>query len=268
MDAYTPYEKSSLSELEDAFASPFRTPISALVHVMSTERGTPAVRRRARSLAAAVEHALLYASQISARTVTAGAVCEAFRREGYRKVYALGDVQGLELWEADEVTAKLRPKYLIAGALLGLLTGGMGAKGAILDLPVVTVLALRAINEYALYYGFDPKTSRERAFAVSILTAALSPSSNMRTASLHELVERFAVLARAWDKNRPLRLAVPIAFTLVRRLVRGTLTRRNQRSLSKIGLRLTRLVGAATNVWLLLGVTRAAQSAYRERRLR
>lgn len=265
---YTPYEQATLNELGEAFTSPFRTPVAALVHVVSgPPAGSPLRRRRSRRLGVLLKSALVRVDQLATSSLRPSAVFAAYRRGGHARVKTLADVRRLELWEQDEVAEHVQAKYLAGGAALGVVAGAVGVPGAALLVPLVTVLALRAIGDYALHYGYDPSTPSERKFAVGILAAALSPTSNLRSASVDELVEAGTSLARAWRREKNARVALPFVLGIAKRVFRTLLTRSDRHVVARMASRLGSIVGAGASAWLLLGVMRAARSAYRERRL-
>ncbi len=271
MNAYTPYERSTLSDLEAASRGPFCTPISALVHAVGEEGRSAPTRRHPRQerLGSALRGALVHLNAVATSTLSRPSVYKTFRREGYRRVRTLDDVRRMELWEVDEVADGVERKYVAGGAVLGALAGALGLRwGVLIDLPVVTLLAFRAIGEYALHYGYDPSSPEERAFAIAILTGALSPKSDVHGASLDELIDAGTSMARTWKREKDLRLVVPVAWALGKRLF-GTLIRRADRRLaSRIGSRAFSVASAGANAWLVFGVMRTARAMYRERRLR
>ncbi len=248
MNAYTPYEQISLREARATFADPFRTPVSALVHVVdrdvSSARGSsPVARMVARCLDALFE--------LTFRTIGTHMVFEDFRHEGLRRIRTVTDVRKLELWEVDEVADPLVRRYLTATVALVVFAGGG------LAAPLSFGLAARAIGDVAFRYGFDPRAPGERRFARDVLVASLTPASSVRSASLDQLL----AAALTWSRRRDSVLGVLTLIRLVRGLLRAGLSQPQRESLARVGT----AVAAAANVWLLVGVIRAARSAYRER---
>lgn len=234
MAVRTPYEESSLLEVKEGLGGPLRTPVSALLHLAA--QGTPPARtsqrREHRTIAEAVRWMLGGLSDRAARSL----------RVRVRRV---------ALWEADEGSAGLAPRYAALGVLLGLAAGGLRRAGAGANVPLVAFLGLRVIHEHAAWYGFDPHAPHERAFAARLLAAALAPSAALHDAPFDDLVRAGARAARRWRKDAMVRAGVVVALAVARRLPR-----------SAGGLAL-----AAVDAWLLAGVARAARSAYRARRL-
>jgi hypothetical protein len=209
-------------------------------------------------------------------------VLRRFQRAGYRRIGALADIRRLALWEVDEVAESLVARYVALGAALGGATLGLGSAGALVDLPAAIALAMRAIDESAMHYGFDPACPEERAFARRVLAAALSPAGRLHGASFEPVVHTALTLARLWQRRSSGgfafgRLAFEVAGKTARAI--AARTRRSRSSVRRIATRganastssvtvgsATRVVlGAAATAWLLAGVARAAQRAYRER---
>jgi EcsC protein family len=265
MHAYTQYEKMSLREARAAFQDPFRTPISALVHVVERDArdakalGRTVLQRGMSRLARVLQGALDAGFRGVFRTLNARAVYGGFRGEGVR-VRRAQDVARLELWEVDEVAERLPPRYIAASVAVGVLSGSLGRVGALVDGALVVGLAARAIGDYALHYGFDPRAPSERRFARDVLVAALTPAHSVRAASIDELVAAGLAAARAW-RRREVGLGAPALLRIAQHVFSRGLTRGQRASVARVGS----VVAAAVNAWLLLGVMRAARSAYRER---
>jgi hypothetical protein len=268
MPALTPYERMSLREVRATFADPYRTPVSALVYVALVDPGGPgrgvrpsrdSTRRGGRRLAHLVERAIDALFTIALRSLAPRRALADFPRHGLVHVRAPADVLRLDLWEVDEVARRVLPRYVAAGAALGMITGSLGVVGGIVGLPLVAVLAARAIGDYALHYGVDPRSPGERRFARDVLIAALTPAKSVRSASTDELIAAVIAGARAWQRRR-IALGVPLLIRLTRGVCRGGPSR-GPSPLAHAGA----ILVAAVEAWLLVGVMRAAQSAYRER---
>ena len=107
-------------------------------------------------------------------TVRPEAVYAEFRKAGH-DVRQPADLLVLDLEQIDEVVSWLDVKYKGLAAGEGAVTGATGAPGLIADIPALVGLNLRAIGEYATYYGFDVASQRERLFAMHVLGLASSP---------------------------------------------------------------------------------------------
>jgi hypothetical protein len=178
-------------------------------------------------------------------------VLAVYRRAGYRRVRVTRDVRRLALWEVDELSEWVVGKYAALGVGLGLGAALLGPLGLHASALLSALLALRAVDETAIRYGYDARSPRERPFLRSALAVALHDDG-----SLEDLAHSAVAWARAW---RRWTRAVPVAVTLG--LARAGLAARDVRST----LDIRALVLAAANAWLLAGVARSARSAYRER---
>jgi hypothetical protein len=254
----------SLREAQATFADPFRTPVSALVHAVEhdTDGATPetAVRQGSKRLTRLVSGALDDVTSAMVQTLGTRRAFIDFRHEGFRRVRALSDVRRLNLWEVDEVAQRLPPRYVAVGAALGLLAGSFGRGGALVSVPLVLSLATRAIGDYAVHYGFDPLEVTERRFVRDVLVAALTPVASVRSASVEHLLTAAALAARAWQRREG-RVTGGVLFRMVESICRFGLSRRQKKALVHAGS----IVVAAAYAWLLVGVMRAARSAYRQR---
>jgi hypothetical protein len=254
---YTEYERMSLREARATFRDPFRTPVSALVHIVEEDGARP-LSLPWRGLGRLLGGALDAAVAMGIRTLDARAVVRHFRGEGVR-VRGAHELLRLELWEIDEVTARLPRQYLAAGAALGLAAGSLGLAGVAIDVTLVVPLAARAIGDYALHYGFDPRGSEERRFARDVLVAALTPVRSVRAASIDDLAAAALAGTRAWRRRE-----IGLGATLLRiaqRVFATGLSRGQRAAVARVGC----VAAAAVNAWLLVGVMRAARSAYRQR---
>jgi uncharacterized protein (DUF697 family) len=184
-------------------------------------------------------------------------IWENFQEEGL-SVSDLDDVRGLELDEIEKVVDNLDRKYNSIAFAQGTATGAAGLPGALADLPALVGLCLRAINEYAISYGFDIDNADERAMAVLTLAAAASSGE-----SRGEMFERIEKHARTTHGQRSHRGEVPepimdeVAKELVVRLARGSLAQ----ALPLVGA----LVGGGINRAFVKHVCETARRVYEER---
>ena len=88
----------------------------------------------------------------------------------------------LDLEQVDAVVGWLDAKYTGLAFAEGATAGAAGVLGLIADIPALVTLNLRAIAEYATYYGFDVASQRERVFAMNVLGLASSPSDAAKSA--------------------------------------------------------------------------------------
>ena len=107
-------------------------------------------------------------------TVRPEAIYKEFRVSGY-DVNNAKNILNLDLENIDKTVGFLAAKYKGLAGVEGAATGATGIVGLVLDIPVLVSLNLRAIGEYATYYGFDISLQSERLFAMNVLGLASSP---------------------------------------------------------------------------------------------
>jgi hypothetical protein len=258
---YSHYERSALGDTLE-WQTPHRTPLSSAVHAFKSTRMTtdeaPQPPREEHALAGrALGQAVHYLGRAAAYTIAKSPIA-AFKRAGHLRMRGRADIEKLDLWEVDEVAAGLQVKYVVAGALVGLVAAPLGARGFLATTPLVGFLALRVVHEYAARYGFDVTTPEEQAFAERVFVSALSPKPTLALAeaevaesTLHDVAE--AALGGL--------SALGGAFKLLKKLGRRFLGTSVARAVPVV-----RVVAAASiNAWLLHGVAHTAELAYRER---
>jgi hypothetical protein len=254
----THYERAILRDARAVLKNPYRTPVSAVAHVAQKGGDVPRIDE---ATAAAIEIAsggIMALSDVTARTLAPAAVCAAYRREGYGGIQAISDIASLELWEADEVVDRLRPRYLLLGAAGGAVVARLGAAALSFDVPVLGACALRAIQDSALHYGFALDDEEERAFAIRILIAAVVPGVSVERATFDDLGRVAGALTRAWKRYMRRSWFLPVALHVLRRLLRRDARAMLLKRVVSIGV-------AAANAWFMSGVLDIAQAAYRRR---
>lgn len=171
-------------------------------------------------------------------SVRQDAIFEEFRNDGHKNIYSLKDIQSLSLEDIDKTVGYLKAKYNGIAAAEGLAVAGApylagpamaaAAVAAIAaDVPLFTGLCLRAIAEYATYYGFDINRQEEQAYALHILDLS-STSTKGRDIILAQLRKISMQLAKkaAWrelDKNLFVKIIKSIAESLGIRITKGKL---------------------------------------------
>ena len=119
--------------------------------------------------------------------------------------YHVDDAQSLhelDLEDIDETVGYLGAKYKGFAVAEGAVTGATGVAGLILDIPALVLLNLRAIGEYATYYGFDTSLQSERLFALHVLGLASSPTDSSKQVAMSQLIRiaRDVAARRTWQK--------------------------------------------------------------------
>jgi hypothetical protein len=194
-------------------------------------------------------------------SVRAEAIYEAFCSGGHL-VHDRHDIQQLELRDVDEIVGRLAVKSESLAFAEGASTGVLGLAGTALDIPGLLGIALRAINEYATYYGFDPSIDDEKAFVLMILAVVSAPTFEERQAAMAELTKLSVLLAEGDSRAESRRLLsmqmiTKVAHTLASRLVRA----KTAQAVPIVGAG----IAAAFNAWFVRTLTQTAFHLYRER---
>ncbi|MGH7090850.1 MAG: EcsC family protein, partial [Stellaceae bacterium] len=111
-----------------------------------------------------------------------------FRKIGHANVKSAADIASLDLEQIDRVVAWLDAKYKGIALVEGAGAGFAGIVGIPPDVVALVGLALRAIGEYATYYGFDISSQDERLFAMNVLGLATSPTDASKGLAMAQLV--------------------------------------------------------------------------------
>ena len=245
----TPYEQSALDDVVAASLSPYRTPVSTLVHVLN---GPTSAEPEPDMMARGLWRFLAAASDLASRTVPSERLRE-LRRLAMRPMRSVADIARLDLWEVDETARWLESKYAILGALLGLGSAAFGLRGLMIGKPLVTWLAMRQISEYGRRYGFDLSDPHERTFATQIFVASLCPRLLPRDAGPDNL----SAVTNAAKRVSRFAGVFDVVRGVVRRVMRSTKVRSSPVVVA---------IGAAVySTWFMRGVARTAAIAYRER---
>lgn len=190
------------------------------------------------------------------------AIFEEFREAGHTEISSHNDLANLSLEEIDKVVGWLGAKYKSIALVEGAGTGAAGAAGLALDIPALITLNLRAIGEYAAYYGFDTSKQEERLFAFNVLGLASSPSDSSKTLALAQLVRIAQDVAKrsTWqqlEKSAFVRIIQEIAKALGIRLTKAKLAQ----SVPILGA----AIGGGFNAYFTTKVCDSAYYLYRER---
>ena len=184
-----------------------------------------------------------------------------FRDDGY-EVRNSEDIYDLDLEEIDMVIGRLRAKYNAISAGEGVATGVVGMIGVPADIISLVTLNLRAIAEYATYFGFKIADDNEHLFAMNILDYASSPNERAKKAAMGQLVK----------------IAKAVVNKKIRNDAQQSALQKVVESIAKsLGVRLTSdkfmqyipvagaVVGGGTNALYTAKVCKAAHNLYRER---
>ncbi|HEX8700728.1 MAG TPA: EcsC family protein [Myxococcaceae bacterium] len=264
----SPYDRRALDEIA-AFRKPVQSRAGRALSRITAPAGKAADLVTGSVVGEAVTRAiqgiLSLLNDGASWSVRTEAIHSEFRSKGHSNVHVPGDIHGLELEQVDRTVGYLATKYKALAAAEGAGVGALGGLAILGDIPLLAGLALRAVNEFAAYYGFDTSLQSERMFALSVLTAASSPTVAAKQVTLAELSRASVLLGQraAWGE-----------------LERGASVNAFKASAEALGMRLTKrklaqlipvagaVVGAGFNAWYLNEVTHTAYMLYRERFLR
>lgn len=198
----------------------------------------------------------------SSYTVRTNAICRRYERHGYEGIDKPTDIQDLSLADIEKVVGYLSTKYKSAAFAEGGVAGVAGAAGIAADIPSLLAISLRAVNEYATYYGFDINVEQERAIALNVLLAASSTTQVSKQAALSELTKVSVKVAqrKTWkelEKYLSVRAIKKIAEKLGIRLTKAKLAQ----VVPVVGA----AIGGGFNAWYVSAVTKTARMTFRER---
>lgn len=231
------------------------------------EKGTELLMENT-PLGAAVKGMVELLNDGAVYTVSEPPVYKRFGQAGHT-VAKPEDVARLELQQVDEVVGFLSARYKVVAGSEGAVAGGAGTVGPwwgaaaiAVDLPVTVGLALRAVAEYATYYGFPPKSQGERAFALQVLQVASSAEDASKNAAMAELTRVGVMLGKGatWEQlNRASSVKV------VQKVAESLSIRLTKAKLAYVVPVVGAAVGGGFNIHYLGKVTTAAYQSYRER---
>lgn len=184
-------------------------------------------------------------------------------------VQSLEEIHGLDLERVDRAIGFLAAKYKSVALVEGAAAGGMGtvnpAAGAAAiaaDIPALLSLNLRAVGEYATYYGFDITRQEERLFALNVLGLASSPTDASKAVAMAQLVKIAKEVAqrKTWKE-----LERHVFVQIVQRIAKALSIRLTKAKLAQITPAAGAFIGGGFNAWYTSEVCDAAYFLYRER---
>lgn len=185
-----------------------------------------------------------------------------FRADGHTTIKQRTDIFTLDLEHVDRVVGWLDVKYKGIALVEGAGTGALGALGIPPDVVALITLTLRAIGEYATYYGFDVSSQQERLFAMNVLGLASSQSDYSKGLAMAQLVRitQDTAKKRTWkelEKHAFVKVIQQIAKALGIRLTKA--------KLAQVIPAAGAAVGGGFNTYFTSRVCDAAYYLYRER---
>lgn len=184
-----------------------------------------------------------------------------FRKVGFDVVDS-DDINKLELEQIDRIVGWLDAKYKTAAFVEGAGTGYVGLVGIPADIAALLALNLRAIGEYATYYGFDVTLPTERLFAMNILGLASSPDAACKQLAMAQLVRIAQDVARkrTWEQ-----LNQHAFVQVVQQISKALGIRLTKDKLAQVIPVTGAAIGGGFNAYFTANVCQAAYFLYRER---
>ncbi|MGP4862930.1 EcsC family protein [Psychrobacter sp. T6-5] len=176
-------------------------------------------------------------------------------------IKTLSDIKHLPIAVVDKQVKLLKSKYVALTSAQGVTTGVVGWVGIPADVVGLITANLRAIGEYATYYGFDMNDKGEQLFAMSLLAVATSASAEARKAALDD--------TRAMIKDPKTQAFNQINEEVMSRVLRQTATKVATNMVKTKAAQIIPAVGAVVaggvNASYTANVCEAAHQCYRER---
>ncbi|MCB1153732.1 EcsC family protein [bacterium] len=193
-----------------------------------------------------------------------GAVVKDFHEAGFGHIAHVTHVESVPLEEIDKLAGSLRTKYRALAAAEGVGAGMTGIAGLTADIVALTALNLRAVGEYAAYYGFDISDPAERAFAINILTLGAAQNPMARALTLKQMANlaHGATLAQKMDQFKK-----GLAQDVVERVAKALGRRFTRAKITQLVPVIGAAVGGGFNAFYTGRVCESAYHLYRERYL-
>jgi len=185
-----------------------------------------------------------------------------FRKAGHDGIQKEGDVFDIHLEEVDKIVGWLDAKYKGLALVEGTGTGAIGLPGIPTDLVALISMNLRAIGEYATYYGFNVKLQEERLFAMNVLGLASSPTDASKELAMAQLVR----IAQDVAKKRTWKELEKHAFVqVIQQIAKALGIRLTKAKLAQVIPVAGAAIGGGFNAYFTSKVCDAAFYLYRER---
>ncbi len=215
------------------------------------------------TLKQATQKSIVTLSDAANWTLDTQEVVEAYRTtlDDSESVKSIDDIAKLDIADVDEQVKLFKSKYVALTSAQGVATGMVGWAGITADIIGLITANLRAISEYATYYGFDMSQKGEQLFAMSLLAVATSTSADERKTALKE-TENLVKDPETMAFNK-------INEELMSRILRQTATKVATNMVKTKAAQLIPAVGAVVaggvNANYTASVCEAAYQCYRER---
>ena len=195
-------------------------------------------------------------------SIRPSAICQEYRENGFNLIQQPSDIYSLNLKDVDKVVGFLAAKYKALAGGEGLCCGLIGALGIPTDALSLVTLNLRAIGEYATYYGFDISSQEERLYALNVLELTSSPSNASKQIAMAQLVKISTDVAKkaTWkqlEENAFVQVVQAISKSLGIRLTKA--------KLADVIPVISAIIGGGFNLYYTNRVCDSAFFLYRER---
>jgi hypothetical protein len=211
--------------------------------------------------AKAVEGLVSKLNESASWSVRAESVYREFRSAGF-DVHGADDIHRLELREVDHVVGQVAVKNTSVAFATGAGAGTLGLPGLAIDIPGLVGAALRAITEYATYYGFDTSNDDEKAFALMLLAASAATRTEDKKSAMRELTKVSRELSGGEPRPGSRHLLDQQLVTKVALRIAGHLSRTKTIQILPVA---GSPIAAVADAWFVGRVARMAHPIYRER---
>lgn len=213
------------------------------------------------AVAKSIEGIVSLVNDASSWSVRQDAIFKEFTKKGFQ-VRTNSDIENLQLRQVDQVVGYLGAKYKSVAFAEGAVTGAGGGIGIAADIPLLFGIVLRAIGEYATYYGCDISLQEERQYMLDILMLASSPTQAAKQKTLAELSKIAGAIAKkkTWAEIEKSGLAVAI-----KKMAEQLGIRMTKAKMGQIVPVFGAVVGAGYNTYFTNCVCNSAYYLYRER---
>lgn len=213
------------------------------------------------ALRATVEGLMSVANDAAQWSVRPEAIYAEFRSDGH-DVEQSTDIFKLDLEEVDRTVGWLGGKYKSLALAEGAGAGVAGLPGIPADIVALVTMNLRAIGEYATYYGFPVSSQAERLFAMNVMGLASSPTDASKNIAMAQLVR----IAQDVAKKRTWRELERHAFVrIIQQIAKALGVRLTKAKLAQVVPVAGAAVGGGFNAYFTAKVCDAAFYLYRER---
>ncbi|WP_434380095.1 EcsC family protein [Melittangium boletus] len=184
-------------------------------------------------------------------------------------VGSLAELAAVDLENADRAIGFLATKYKSLALAGGAAAGAAGMAGPVVggaaiaaDVTALLTLNLRAVGEYATYYGFDMSRQEERLFALNVLGLASSPSDAAKAVAMSQLVKiaRLVAQKKTWRE-----LEKHVFVQIAQRIAKALAIRLTKAKLAQVIPAAGAVLGGGFNAHYTARVCDAAYFLYRER---